>query len=386
MSKKIVSLLTAVSLVIGLAACGSKAPAGTPEDTEKTEAAEPQEDAEPVEDKTKTDADNGAGTGKLWDPADFVSDKDSSEWQIALVPQYGPASWWVRGNEGTKKFVEDTGINAFEASPAVQDVASQIQTVEDLIAQGVDAICICPIDPSAMESVFEEALSKGIVVITHEGNGVAKNVLYDIEAFVNEDFGAKLGELMDESLGGEGTYATMVGQLTKASHMAWIEGTVNYVSENCPNIKLLNDEWPNGTSDDTYEGAYNTAKELLTKYPDITCFRTCSSLEPTGVAKAIEELGLEDQVSIVGVGTPNDLRDLVKSGTMSYICVWDPAAACYAMETLAVKILSGEPVEDGVDLGVEGWDEMHFYDDEHLVMTGSGWLIIDKDNIDEYDF
>ena len=56
------------------------------------------------------------------------------------------------------------------------------------------------------------------------------------------------------------------------------------------------------------------------------------------------------------------------------------------METLAVKILSGEPVEDGVDLGVEGWDEMHFYDDEQLVMTGSGWLIIDKDNIDEYDF
>lgn len=328
----------------------------------------------------------GASAEKLWNAADFKSDKASTEWRIALVPQYGPAGWWVRGNEGTTRFASETGINAFEASPAVQDVASQIQTVEDLIAQGVDAICICPIDPAAMETVFEEALNAGIIVITHEGNGVAKNCLYDIEAFVNEDFGAKLGQLMGDKLGGEGTYATLVGQLTKASHMAWIGGTVDYVTANYPNLKLLNNEWPNGTSDDTYEGAYNAAKELLTKYPEITCFRTCSSLEPTGVAKAIEELGLNGKVSIVGVGTPNDLRDLVKSGVMSYICVWDPAAACYAMEKLAVKILSGEAIEDGVDLGVEGWNEMHFYDEDKLVLTGSGWLVIDETNIDDYNF
>lgn len=71
---------------------------------------------------------------------------------------------------------------------------------------------------------------------------------------------------------------------------------------------------------------------------------------------------------------------------MSYICTWDPAAACYAMETLAAKILAGEAVEDGVDLGVEGWDDMKFYDEEGLVLTGSGWLIIDENNVDDYDF
>ncbi len=365
MHRKILGIL----LVFSLSIC-SVVPAMASEETEDvTEASESSETTE-----------------KLWDAADFVSDKDPSEWQIALVPQYGPGSWWVRGNVGTMQFAEDTGYNAFEASPAEQDVASQIQTVEDLIAQGVDAICICPIDPSAMETVFEEALSQGIVVITHEGNGICKNCLYDIEAFVNLDFGAKLGELMGDYLDGEGVYATMVGQLTKASHMAWIEGTVDYVSENYPDLELLNDEWPNATSEETLEGAYNAAKELLTKYPEITCFRTSGSLEPTGVAQAIEELGLVGDVSIVGVGTPNDLRDLVEDGIMPYICTWDPAGACYAMETLAVKILSGEPIEDGVDLGWEGWDDMQFYDEEGLILTGTGWLIIDESNVNDYDF
>ena len=102
----------------------------------------------------------------------------------------------------------------------------------------------------------------------------------------------------------------------------------------------------------------------MKKYPEIKLFRTCSSLEPTGVAKAIEELGLQGQVKIVGTGTPNDLRGLVEDGTMSYICTWDPAAACYAMLTLAQKILSGEPIEDGVDLKAEGWNEMHFFDED----------------------
>lgn len=328
----------------------------------------------------------GASAEKLWNAADFKSDKPSTEWKLALVPQYGPAAWWVRGNEGTMKFAADTGINAYEASPVVQDVASQIQVVEDLIAQGVDAICICPIDPGAMESVFADALSQGIVVITHEAGSNCQNILYDIEAFANDDFGAMMGEKLAEAMGGEGTYATLVGQVTKASHMAWTEGTVNYIKENYPNIKLLNDEWPNGASDDTYEGAYNAAKELLTKYPEITGFRTSSSLEPTGVAKAIEELGLKGKVSIVGTGTPNDLRALVEDGTMAYICVWDPAGACYAMLTLAQKILSGEAIEDGVDLAAEGWNQMNFSDEDKTVLVGSGWLVINKDNINDYDF
>lgn len=323
---------------------------------------------------------------KLWNAADFKSDKPSSEWKLALVPQYGPAAWWVRGNEGTMKFAADTGLNAFEASPVTQDVASQIQTVEDLIAQGVDAICICPIDPGAMESVFAEALEAGIVVITHEANTNCKNILYDIEAFSNEDFGAMTGEKIIETMGGEGTYATLVGQVTKATHMAWTEGAVNYIKANCPEIKLLNDEYPNGTSDDTYEGAYNAAKELLTKYPEIKLFRTCSSLEPTGVAKAIDELGLKGKVSIVGTGTPNDLRGLVEDGTMSYICTWDPAAACYAMLTLAQKILSGEAIEDGVDLKADGWNEMHFFDEDQTALSGQGWLVINKDNVNDYNF
>ena len=36
----------------------------------------------------------GGSAEKLWDAADFKSDKPSSEWKLALVPQYGPASWW----------------------------------------------------------------------------------------------------------------------------------------------------------------------------------------------------------------------------------------------------------------------------------------------------
>ena len=78
-----------------------------------------------------------------------------------------------------------------------------------MISQKVDAICICMIDPGAMDPILKKALDQGIVVISHEA-ATAENVLFDLEAFSNEDYGAKLMDLMAEAMGEQGNYATTV--------------------------------------------------------------------------------------------------------------------------------------------------------------------------------
>ncbi len=314
----------------------------------------------------------------------FKSSKPESEWKLAVVPQWGAASWWVRGNEGTKRFAKETGLNAYEASPSESEVAAQIQVVEDLISQNVDAICICMIDPGAMEPVLKTALDKGIVVIAHEA-GSAQNVLFDLEAFSNEDYGAMMMDLLAEAMGEEGTYATMVGNLTKVTHMIWTDAEVARQKAAYPKMQLLNNANPSMESGDNSDGAYERTKELLTAHPTIKGILTSSSLEPIGVGRALEEIGLAGKVSVVGTGMPSDLRSFVKNGTMTAICVWDPAAACYAMLQLATKILRGEEIDvnAGVDLGVEGWTEMKPLDSSDKVLAGQGWLVYNKDNIDE---
>lgn len=318
----------------------------------------------------------------------FKSDKPESEWKLAVVPQYGPHPWWVRGNEGTKRFAEETGLNAYEASPAEGELAAQMQVVEDLIAQGVDAICICTIDPDAIAPLLQTALDKGIVVLSHEA-ATLKSTLFDIEAFSNEDYGAHMMDLLAGVLNEEGTYATMVGHVTKVSHMTWTGAEVARQLEAYPNMQLLGGTNPTLESTDTTEGAYERAKEMLTAHPEVKGILTCGSTEPAGVARAVEELGLTGQFSIVGTGLPSELKPYLEDGSVTYVGTWDPAAACYTMLSIATKILRGEDLDviNGIDSGWgEGWEALKPITSDGIVLAGQGWNFYSKDTVDQILF
>ena len=122
-----------------------------------------------------------------YDPADFKSDKDSSEWTIAVVTKDNTANWFKRMEVGVNEFGEETGINVIQKGPANADAASQVQVIDDMINQGVDALCVVPIDPGAIEASLKNAMDKGIVVVTHEASNQV-NTLYDTEAFPARGF------------------------------------------------------------------------------------------------------------------------------------------------------------------------------------------------------
>ena len=131
--KKILALLLALSMLLCLAAC-----AGTT--TAKTE-------------ETKTE------TAK--------SDKD---YEIVVVPKGMPrtpgSSVWT---PASSEYAAETGLNVYQKGTDVIDATKQAQLVQDLIAQGVDAICVVPVDPESLEPVLKQAREAGIVVIAHEG-------------------------------------------------------------------------------------------------------------------------------------------------------------------------------------------------------------------------
>lgn len=70
---------------------------------------------------------------------------------------------------------------------------------------------------------------------------------------------------------------------------------------------------------------------------------------------------------------------------MTNFTLWDPAISVYAMCDLAVKILNGEEIKDGVDLGIDGYNSMTL-DETGKILMGSGWVCVTKDNMEEYNF
>ena len=306
-------------------------------------------------------------------------------WEIVVVPKDASNPWFVRMNTGVEEYAaahpEDT---IYQKGTAEIDATLQAQLIDDLVAQGVDAICVVPVDIKSIEPSLKAAREAGIVVIAHEGAAL-ENVDYDIEAFNNELYGAFIMDNLAAAMGEEGLYTTMVADLTNGSHNEWADGGVKRATEAYPNMTLLEAD-PRVESHDNGDTAYNVAKELFKKYPDLKGIMGTSSFDAPGVARAIEELGLSGKVFTAGTGMPGDNAELLKSGAVQYLTLWDPALAGQAMVALAQKILAGDEIAAPLDLGVEGYTELQFKEGSETVFEGQGWITITAENVDSFGF
>ena len=102
----------------------------------------------------------------------MADETEAKDYTIAVVVKGNTNGWFVRMEEGIKRYAEETGINAYMTGPSDTDSAQQIQVLQDVVSQNPDAICVVPIDPAACENVLAEAREKGIKVICHEGSSV----------------------------------------------------------------------------------------------------------------------------------------------------------------------------------------------------------------------
>ncbi len=171
----------------------------------------------------------------------FVQAGEKKDWEIVVVPKDASNPWFVRMKVGVDEYAKETGINAYQKGTAEIDATLQAQLVQDLIAQGVDAICVVPVNPESLEPVLKQAMDAGIVVIAHEGASL-ENVNYDIEAFSNAGYGAFIMDNLAEAMGEEGLYTTMVAHVTNASHNEWADAGVAHQKEKYPKLTMLEAE------------------------------------------------------------------------------------------------------------------------------------------------
>ncbi len=298
---------------------------------------------------------------------------------IATVVKIAGIQWFNRMEEGVNQYAADKGVNAFQVGPAQADPQQQVALIEDMIAQGVDALAVVPMSPEAIEPVLARAMEQGIAVVTHEAAS-QQNTAYDIEAFVNEDFGANLMEQLATCMGGEGEYAVFVGSLTSQTHNQWVDGAIAHQEANYPNMTLVGDR--NETFDDA-QNAYERAQEVLRAFPNVKGMQGSASTDVAGIGLAIEERGLEDETCVFGTSLPSIAGQYIETGAVDGIGFWDPSVAGYAMNMVAQMVIDGEEITDGMDLGLPGYGNVTL---DGKVIYGQAWVNVNADNMDDYPF
>jgi simple sugar transport system substrate-binding protein len=254
-----------------------------------------------------------------------------------------------------------------------------MEVLEDVIAQGIDALCIVPVFPQILELVLRKARKQGIVVISHEASN-QRNVDYDLEPFDNKTFGEHMMDHLARYMGEEGEYAIFMGNLTSKSQSEWATAAIDRQREKYPNMGLGMRRIEDSADQDI---AYTKTKEILKTIPNLRGILGCTVPTVPGVSRAIEEQGLQDKVVVVGASVVSICKPYLKRGTINVISLWDTADAGYVMNKLAVMALDGETITDGTDLGAPGYTNIKV---QEKVLFGSAMIDVTKENMADYNF
>jgi simple sugar transport system substrate-binding protein len=315
-------------------------------------------------------------------PARANADQAAKKYKIVTVVKLLGVGWFDRMNAGIKTYAKQTGNDASLTGADDASPEKQIKIIQDLIATRPDAITIVPNSPQSLEGVLQQARNAGIKIVTHEASN-QKNTDVDIEAFNNPAYGAHIMDQLGKCMGGKGKYVAFVGHLTAQSHMEWVAGALAQAKSKFKGIQRIGGPIE-GVEDANV--AYQKTKDLLAKYPDIKGFEGSAATDVAGIGRAIQEAGLQNKTCVYGTSIPSIAGKYLKDGSVDEIFFWDPALAGIAQAKLAVMLLDGKKVGPGLNLGVQGYNNLKKIPGSPHGLAGNAWVDVTKKNASKYPF
>lgn len=284
---------------------------------------------------------------------------------IVVMPKLVGIPYFTATGEGAKKAGEELGVNVIYNGPTTADAAEQVKMLEDYITQGVDAICVAPNDPAALEPVLKKAREAGILILDWDTPATAELVDASIRQISDQELAEHLIDKMVEYMGAEeGQWAVLTGGLSAENLNTWIRFGKEYAQTKYPGLELVADPFP---TDEKQDVALSTTKDIIKAYPEVKGLFCVSTPTPIGAGLAIRELGLQDKVTVVGTAVKEDCQDVLSDGALDCGSLWNCQDLGYLTVAVAKHMLEGNSISDGATVG--GWkDPISMEGDKNVIL------------------
>jgi len=303
------------------------------------------------------------------------------KYKIAFVPKLIGIPYFNAMEEGGKKAAQDLDVEFIYTGPVTADVAKQIEVVDNLITQGVDAIAVAPNDPAAITPVLKKAKERGILVLTSDTDG-AQEVR---DLFVNQALQDQIGyTIMDElakAMNYEGEFAIVSCGPTAWNLNTWILYELQRLAE-YPKMKLVTIRY----AEEDVQLAINVTLDLINAFPNLKgIIGQCSTSAP-GAAEAVTQAGKIGEIVVTGLSVPSMMRPYVKNGAVKSFVLWDPVDLGYLTVWAAKYLLDGNTFEEGVEYEIPGISTKPWYIAKDKMLVLGPPKVFDASNVDDYDF
>ena len=266
---------------------------------------------------------------------------------IALVVKNLGNPFFDAIKKGWDEAVAEMDVVSVYRGPEQPTAEGQIEIMEQLIAQRVDAIVYAANDPQALQPVSKKAMDAGIKVVGWESGIVPDSRNISVLPASSQAIGADQVKIMSDLIGGKGEIAILSASSTMANQNTWIK-YMKEALEKDPAFKNL-DLVTVVYGDDLREKSYNEALGLFRSYPDLKGIISPTTVGVAATARAVTDEGLIDKIEVTGLGLPSEMSDYVNNGSCKAFGLWNPIDLgyinAYISYNLAVGNITGAPGE-----------------------------------------
>lgn len=299
-----------------------------------------------------------------------------------MVPKNLGNPYFDAANNGAQEAAGELGVTVNYQGSSTADATEQIQLINSLIAQGVDGLAISATDSDALEPTGQEAMDAGIPVVSFDAAVAAGGR----NTHINQADAAGIAlvqlQMASELAGGAGQIAILSATSTAPNQNEWIAlMNEQLASDEFAGLELVATVY--GDDDDTK--SYDEASALMKTYPDLKVIIAPTTVGIAASARAVTDAGAIGKVFVTGLGTPDQMRDYVKSGAAPAFALWSPPdlgyLAIYALHAIASGEIAGAPGDtfSGGKLGE------YTIAEDGTVLLGPP-TVFNADNIDDFHF
>jgi rhamnose transport system substrate-binding protein len=272
-----------------------------------------------------------AGCGERTPPA-------GSAVRVGLVAKSLGNGFFNAVHKGADEAAAALGATVIFTGPTTPTAEGQIEVLNALIAQHVDAIAISANDPDAVVPTLQRAMERGIKVISYDSAvaqaGRVAHLAPSSDRLIGETCAALAAELAHST----GKIAVISATPTSTNQNSWLAEMRRALAQ-YPGLTLVGVAY----GDDVADKSYRETVALVKQHPDLSVIVSLSSVGIVAAAKAIEDEGLAGKVPVTGLGLPSELVGYVRKGVVPKFAIWNPIDLGYATVQVAVRLARGAP-------------------------------------------
>jgi rhamnose transport system substrate-binding protein len=248
------------------------------------------------------------------------------------------------------------GVQIIFTGPTTPTAEGQIEVLDALIAQHVDAIAVSANDPDALVPTLRKAMQRGIKVLSYDSAVAPEGRIVHLAPSSDPLIGETCLQLAAAAAPkGQGQVAILSATPTSTNQNAWI-GAMQAAAPHYPALTIIATVY----GDDLSDKSYRETVALLKRYPDLAVIIAPTSVGIVAAAKAVEDEHLTGKVYVTGLGLPSEMAGHVHAGSVKSFAIWNPIDLGYSVVQLAVQLVHGATDGPGATLSIGRMGQVTF--------------------------